>query len=83
MHTDEFVIPPAPFTPLDSPRRDVFSLGQGLQGFNNFRTHDMYGRVPIEQSGLIDVPRSHKRIGARTVSVSNSYGYRDDNPMSR
>ena len=79
--TDEFVIPPAPFTPLDSPRRDVFSLGQGLQGFNNFRTHEMYGWVPIEQSGLIDVPRSHKRIGARTVWWQFVWN-RSDNPIN-
>ena len=82
--TDEFVIsPPAPFTPLDSPRRDVFSLGQGLQGYNNFRTHEMRCTVGFQLSstGLIDVPRSHKRIGARTVWWQFLWN-RSDNPIN-
>ena len=63
----DFVQVPPLFTPAESPKRDFFSIGQNYQGFNNFRTHEMYGWVPVEQQGSIEVPRQYKRIAPRTV----------------
>ena len=63
----EFIQFPAPFIPANSPKRDFFSIGQNYQGFNNFRTHEMYGWVPIEQQGSIEVPSQFKRIAPRTI----------------
>ena len=77
----DFIQFPALFTPANSPKRDFFSIGQNYQGFNNFRTHEMYGWVPVEQQGSIEVPSKYKRIAPRTI-WSQFIWNRSDNPIN-